>query len=276
MNSAEHRKTILSKSYSKMGLGLHDDGKPYWAQVFSGSGAAQAPASDPPDAEDGTYVVKRGDWLDKIARAHRIDGGWQKLYGINRQAVGRNPNLIHPGLKLTMPGHEAPKGSVSPSSVPPPAPPAPKPPPAPAPAADSAMPVHGNVGDSLIVGSGGSMSRTAGGHSGLDISAPYGTPVEAAAGGTVVSMNASGAAYGNHVVIKHNDGLYTLYAHLSSITVGLGAPVSAGQQIGTVGSTGASSGPHLHFEVRVNSPTAFTASNFIDPVAWLRSHGVTV
>ena len=154
---------------------------------------------------------------------------------------------------------------------------APKVKPAPAPATSGyVLPVNGSIGDSLIIGSGGSMSRSAGGHSGLDISAPTGTPIRAAAAGTVVVVNGNaGGAYGNYVVIKHSDGIYTLYAHMSAVGVSTGASVSAGQQIGNVGSTGNSSGPHLHFEVRTD-PSAFNSSVFINPVSWLRSHGVTV
>jgi murein DD-endopeptidase MepM/ murein hydrolase activator NlpD len=137
------------------------------------------------------------------------------------------------------------------------------------------MPVSGTIGQSLIVGSGGSMSRSAGGHSGLDITAPSGTPVKSVAAGTVVSKNASGAAYGNHVVVKHADGKYTLYGHLSAITVSVGQSVAAGQQVGNVGSTGNSSGPHLHFEVRTH-PTDFRADIFLEPKAYLRSHGVSI
>lgn len=111
-------------------------------------------------------------------------------------------------------------------------------------------------------------------HTGVDFSAPQGTPVKAAAAGTVVVAQ-SGGSYGTHVVIKHGDGVYTLYAHFSAKSVSVGETVTAGQQIGNVGSTGNSTGPHLHFELR-NSPTAFGASVFSDPVAWLRSHGVSL
>jgi murein DD-endopeptidase MepM/ murein hydrolase activator NlpD len=111
-------------------------------------------------------------------------------------------------------------------------------------------------------------------HTGVDFAAPSGTPVKAAAAGLVVVAQNAGS-YGNHVVIKHSDGKYTLYAHFSARSVNVGDSVKAGQQIGAVGSTGNSTGPHLHFEVR-NSPTAFDASVFSDPVAWLRSHGVSI
>lgn len=110
-------------------------------------------------------------------------------------------------------------------------------------------------------------------HTGVDLEAASGTPVKAVHGGTVVSVNGAGSAYGNHVAIKHADGVYTLSAHLSSVSVSVGQTVTAGQTIGLSGSTGNSTGPHLHFELR-NQPTAYAEGVFSDPIAWLKSHGV--
>jgi murein DD-endopeptidase MepM/ murein hydrolase activator NlpD len=87
-------------------------------------------------------------------------------------------------------------------------------------------------------------------HAGVDISASSGTPIRAAAGGTVVLAGWSGG-YGNLTCIQHGGGVATCYAHQSSFAVGSGRRVSPGQVIGYVGSTGNSTGPHLHFEVRV-------------------------
>ena len=87
-------------------------------------------------------------------------------------------------------------------------------------------------------------------HAGLDISAPTGTPIVASRSGTVIHAGPQGA-YGNLVLIDHGDGVVTAYAHQSRIAVGNGTPVARGQVIGYVGSTGRSTGPHLHFEVRV-------------------------
>ena len=91
-------------------------------------------------------------------------------------------------------------------------------------------------------------------HSGIDIGAAYGTAVLAANGGTVTMAGWNGG-YGNCIVVDHGGGLATLYAHLSSISVSRGATVSKGQQIGKIGSTGVSTGPHLHFEVLKNGST---------------------
>jgi murein DD-endopeptidase MepM/ murein hydrolase activator NlpD len=86
-------------------------------------------------------------------------------------------------------------------------------------------------------------------HPGLDLAAPAGTQVTAAAAGKVTHAGPAGT-YGNLVTIKHANGLETRYAHLSSVDVQKGAEVLPGTPIGKVGSTGRSTGPHLHFEVR--------------------------
>lgn len=91
-------------------------------------------------------------------------------------------------------------------------------------------------------------------HKGLDISASSGNPVLAAASGTVVKSYFS-SSYGNYVVISHGGGVMTAYAHMTRRLVSAGQSVAAGQQVGTVGSTGNSTGPHLHFEVYVGGST---------------------
>ncbi|GAA4826511.1 M23 family metallopeptidase [Streptomyces ziwulingensis] len=113
-------------------------------------------------------------------------------------------------------------------------------------------------------------------HSGQDFAVPTGTNVMAAHGGTVVKAGGNGAgdgpAYGNAIVIKHGNGTYSQYAHLSRIDVKIGQVVKTGQHIAQSGSTGNSSGPHLHFEIR----TTANYGSAVDPVAFLRSKGVTV
>ncbi len=98
-------------------------------------------------------------------------------------------------------------------------------------------------------------------HSGLDIAAPYGTAVWAADGGTV-SFAGWRSSYGNLVIITHDNGMQTYYAHNSSISVSAGQKVYRGQQIAKVGSTGNSTGNHLHFEVRIGG-------NAVNPLGYL-------
>jgi murein DD-endopeptidase MepM/ murein hydrolase activator NlpD len=94
-------------------------------------------------------------------------------------------------------------------------------------------------------------------HAGLDLAGPLpGTPVIAAAGGLVLSVVASPTGYGVHVVLDHGHGLTTLYAHLLQSEVAAGDLVGGGQAIGQLGSTGNSTGPHLHFEVRAGGRPA--------------------
>ncbi|MEU6986973.1 M23 family metallopeptidase [Streptomyces sp. NPDC046324] len=113
-------------------------------------------------------------------------------------------------------------------------------------------------------------------HSGQDFAVPVGTPVKAAGAGTVVKAGPNGGgdgpAYGNAIVVKHANGKYSQYAHLSKINVHIGQKVGAGQKIALSGNTGNSSGPHLHFEIRT-TPNYGSALN---PAAFLRSMGVTI
>jgi murein DD-endopeptidase MepM/ murein hydrolase activator NlpD len=98
-------------------------------------------------------------------------------------------------------------------------------------------------------------------HAGLDVAAAAGTPIRAAAAGQIIAAAPRGG-YGLTVDIRHGDGSVTRYAHQSRLVVRAGQQVAAGQVIGLVGSTGASTGPHLHFEVRIGDAP-------IDPRSWL-------
>lgn len=89
-------------------------------------------------------------------------------------------------------------------------------------------------------------------HRGLDIAAPNGTPIYAAASGTVISVKSQRSGYGKHIVIDHGNGVQTLYAHCSSMNVQVGQKVSRGQHIAGVGRTGYATGYHLHFSVLIN------------------------
>lgn len=99
-------------------------------------------------------------------------------------------------------------------------------------------------------------------HTGIDIGAPKGTPIKAAASGTV-SFSGWKGAYGKLVVLTHSNGIQTYYGHCSSLLVSAGQTISAGQVIAKVGSTGRSTGSHLHFEIRVKGST-------INPLGYVR------
>lgn len=99
-------------------------------------------------------------------------------------------------------------------------------------------------------------------HAGEDIGAPSGTPILAADSGMATVIADNGNGYGNYIMINHGGGRVTLYAHMSAFAISNGATVSQGQVIGYVGSTGNSTGPHLHFEVRVNGATTDPKSYF--------------
>ncbi len=98
-------------------------------------------------------------------------------------------------------------------------------------------------------------------HQGIDLAAPTGTPIYAAQSGSVI-RSGWGGGYGNHVVVNHGGGFATLYGHMSRIGTSTGSKVSRGEVIGYVGSTGNSTGPHLHFETRVNG-TAYNPLSYL-------------
>ncbi|KUO10017.1 M23 family metallopeptidase [Streptomyces sp. DSM 15324] len=241
-----------------------------------------------------SYTVRAGDYLAKIADKQHVRGGWQKLYADNREAVGGNPSLIHPGLKLSLGARAASTGtesstgssSSSASSSPSSSSSSPKSTQATQSSSSSSdtapqsagsapsssgytLPVSGaTIGTGYHVA--GSMWAS-GYHTGVDFVVPTGTSLKAIAGGTVVTAG-WGGAYGNQVVIRLADGYYAQYAHLSQLSVSAGQTVTAGQQIGLSGATGNVTGPHLHFEIR----TTPDYGSDVDPVAYLRSHGVAV
>ncbi|MFF8828466.1 peptidoglycan DD-metalloendopeptidase family protein [Streptomyces sp. NPDC015131] len=245
-------------------------------QAVTAAATSAAPAQK---AAPRTYTVVAGDHLSKIAHDKNVKGGWKKLYEDNRQVIGEDPALILPGMKLTLgakstaapakPKAEDTKDSEARASRSEARAEAP---------AQAAAPKTSGSGFTAPVDAGvttpyraSGSSWSSGYHTGVDFSASSGTPVKAVGAGTVVSAGWSGS-YGNEVVIKHEDGNYSQYAHLSSLAVSSGQTVSGGQQIGLSGSTGNSTGPHLHFEIR----TSPSYGADIDPLAYLRQHGVSV
>ncbi len=257
------------------------------------------------------YVVAPGDSLSAIATEQHVEGGWQALYETNRATVGGNPNLIFPGQRLTLritaappaqnpekpPRTAEPVKPVEPTAQKPaekPAEPAAKPAEKPAakppqkqaekpaakpaqqPASAQQKPVSGGYSAPVDAGLGtayrvAGSSWSSGYHTGVDFPVATGTAVKSVGPGQVVSAGWAGA-YGYQVVIRHTDGRFSQYAHLSALGVKAGQQVSGGQRIGRSGSTGNSSGPHLHFEMR----TGPGYGTDIDPLKYLRGRGVDI
>jgi LysM repeat protein len=171
------------------------------------------------------YVVKKGDTISGIAK--RYGGDPDEILAFN------NIDQLSAGDTIIIPDGEA------------------------APASQPAKP-NGKPAQPSYAGyyawpvSGGRLSQRLHGHNGVDIAAPAGTAIMAAAPGTVILARSGGwnGGYGSYVVVKHSNGTQTLYAHMSSVSVNAGQSVGRGQMIGGVGNTGHSTGNHLHFEVR--------------------------
>lgn len=199
------------------------------------------------------YVVKEGDTLSTIANSFDLHSG--SLVLANPDI--KDTEMIHPGEVLVIPTKEASETAleteyndrlkkIAQSST-------------------VTSTVRYQAPDSqgyismIAPTSGYAKSRgfVYGGHTGDDLATAYGTPIVAAAAGCAIHVGEFGAwngGYGNHVVLKHGGNLTTLYGHMSAYTTGMqvGACFEQGQIIGYVGSTGNSTGPHVHFEVRVN------------------------
>ncbi|MDQ0752965.1 murein DD-endopeptidase MepM/ murein hydrolase activator NlpD [Streptomyces africanus] len=244
------------------------------------------------------YTVVRGDTLSGIAEEREVRGGWRGLYAANRSAIGGDPDLIVPGQRLALRGEGATKTRPAPERAPAPSAKPSTKEPAKEPAKKSSSKSPDRAKDrskdeskeraarstttrqglvAPVSASLGTPYRKAGPswskgyHTGVDFPVPTGTSVESVASGSVVSAG-WGGSFGYQVVIRHGDGRYSQYAHLSAISVRDGQTVSAGQRIGRSGSTGNSSGPHLHFEVR----TGPGFGSDVDPIAYLRAGGVRI
>jgi len=233
-----------------------------------------------PQSQAGTvemYTVVHGDTLSEIADSRNVNGGWQQLYAANRKTVGSDPDLILPGQRLSLRAkttthstesstttHKASTKKATSDKA----------------TSDKTKSEKAGTSHSLVAPVNAAMGtpyRAAGSswskgyHTGVDFPVPTGTSVKAVGAGHVVSAG-WGGSFGYQVVIRQADGRYTQYAHLSAISVKAGQSVSGGQRIGRSGSTGNSTGPHLHFEVR----TGPGFGSDIDPVAYLRAGGVKI
>jgi murein DD-endopeptidase MepM/ murein hydrolase activator NlpD len=234
------------------------------------------------------YTVVSGDTLSGIADTERVSGGWQRLYAANRDEVGADPDMILPGQRLSLTGKSADKSTGKTTSEASESKAeskaerkaaAAKPKATKKSSSDSGKSKTA-TGHSLVAPvdaatgtpyhqTGSSWSQ--GYHTGVDFPVPTGTSVKSVAAGQVVSAGWEGS-FGYQVVVRHADGRYSQYAHLSAISVKDGQRVSTGQRLGRSGSTGNSTGPHLHFEVR----TGPGFGTDVDPVAYLRAGGVKI
>jgi murein DD-endopeptidase MepM/ murein hydrolase activator NlpD len=138
--------------------------------------------------------------------------------------------------------------------------------------AGGASPVPGAVIGAHF-GEYGSWSRY---HTGIDFRASHGTPIRAVKAGVVLHAGNSGNWAGNHVAVKHADGMTTMSSHMSSMAVHAGQTVQAGQIIGRVGQTGRAFGAHLHFELYPSGVKYGDVYKAINPQPWLKANGVTM
>lgn len=173
------------------------------------------------------HVVKTGDTISTIAKKYKGDEEEIELYNQleSGQSLAVGSTLVIPGGAM----HTETAASVSGGRV------------ASSNTASLSHPVPGAIKTQGIHG-----------YNAIDLAAAMGTPIRAAAAGEVIVSKSSGwnGGYGNYIVIRHGNGVQTLYSHLSRNDVGVGASVAVGQVIGAMGNTGRSTGPHLHFEVR--------------------------
>ncbi|MDR2047867.1 MAG: M23 family metallopeptidase [Treponema sp.] len=183
-----------------------------------------------PNQDGIVYKVKRGDTLQSVAEKHKIDPDAVKISNeLFSDRINENTSLFLPGATMLWEDLQEINGDLF------------------------LWPVRGYISSYY----GYRRSPFTGGrsfHPGLDIAAPMGTPIKAAMSGRVSAVGYDNV-YGNFVVITHQSGYRTLYGHMSVIRTRTGLYVNAGDQIGDVGSTGQSTGPHVHFTVYKNGAT---------------------
>ena len=218
---------------------FHNNFKLLFFIVFLFLTACQGFQFDPwPDRQYGIHhTVQKGQTLYRIALAYEID-----LEVLRRANHIRDPSKIKEGMQLWIPGasrvRTLPKASSHSRS-----------------AKKKKTPTVKSRRGILIWPTKGTLTSSFGKrngrkHEGIDIAAPKGTPIYSAADGKVVFSGWGPTGYGKMVIIKHQHHLTTVYAHNSKILVKKGVRVKQGQKISLMGSTGRSTGPHLHFEVR--------------------------
>jgi murein DD-endopeptidase MepM/ murein hydrolase activator NlpD len=192
-----------------------------------------------PNQDGVIYTVRAGDTLSAIAARYDVDLYATKIVNeLFSDTLHTGTELFLPGAKLNIEEMQEINGDLF------------------------FRPVSGRLTSRYGSRSDPFGSRKISFHTGIDIGAPTGTPVKAAMAGTVIATGYDNT-YGYHIIIRHHSGYQTLYGHLSVIRVKRGEQVDAGARIGDVGSTGMSTGPHLHFTVYKNGVT-------IDPLTMVR------
>ena len=217
--------------------------------------AAQAPAPAPRKPQGIYHVVRPGENLFRIGKAYDINHDeLARLNGI------RDAGQIRVGQRIFVPGatRQLPVEIITPAD------PEPEPPGAPQPLEAERerflWPVNGTINS-------GFGPRGSSFHDGIDIAAPEGTPVRAVERGEVIYSDQL-RGYGNLIIVRHSDGLISVYAHNETNLVQQGQTVSRGEMIARVGSTGRVTGPHLHFEIRKNN-AAQDPVRFLPPLCCL-------
>jgi len=193
------------------------------------------------------HIVTSGDTLGSIASEYKVSV--DDIIGYKGNGLADASAALSIAMKLVIPGGTKPYVAQQSNVA----------------YTTGATPANARIGGGNFAWptSGSINQRFWSGHTGVDIGAWIGSPVKAADGGYVaIAQGGWNAGYGNYVVIDHGNGFVTLYGHLNSIYVKPGESVSAGEQIGAVGTTGNSTGPHLHFEIRYQGVPR-------DPLAYL-------
>jgi murein DD-endopeptidase MepM/ murein hydrolase activator NlpD len=211
-----------------------------------------------------TVTVAPGDTLSGLASRHCGNSAWTGIYQDNQSVVGANPNLIFPGQQLVI---NCAAGTAATA-------------PEPAATAAAAPASSGWVApvDACITSGFGPRQlsgRAAAFHYGVDFGAGYDTPIRAVTSGTIVSSGWIYSGYGIDTLIQNDSGYWSHYAHQSQTIVSAGQHVEAGQVIGYVGSTGDSTGPHLHFEIWTRGSWG-SDNPQINPIAFMADRGVTL
>lgn len=179
------------------------------------------------------YSVKKGDTIAAIAKKYKADAEEIREYNglVEGAALAVGDTLVIPDGEMATPAPSSSRGAKTPYL------------------GGGGPKIDGYYGVPVY---GAHRSQERHGYNGIDLAAPVGTPIIASAEGHVIAAKSGGwnAGYGNYVVVRHANGTQTLYAHASRVLVYVGQHVLKGEKIAEVGSTGNSTGPHLHFEIR--------------------------